>query len=151
MSYGVHFIAHRKLEAQRRKEKSEAHLYMQVQVVLEDYFEGHHGNDLFDIDKCPFRMFRVKKTAKLTEFMEMLSENLVSCKMVQCINCSCRFTLWKCETGVETKISLLGTSPYYSLRRLLDACHNWLSLKTFLIRSAKYMQNMSTVLSRASL
>ena len=146
MSCGVHFIAHRKLEAQRRKEKSEAHLYMQVQVVLEDYFEGHHGNDLFDIDKCPFRMFRVKKTAKLTEFMEMLSENLVSCKMMQC-----RFTLWKCETRVETKISLLGTSPYYSLRRLLNACHNWLRLKTFLIRSAKYMQNMSKVLSRASL
>jgi len=70
------FQEEKKLEAQRRKEKSEAHLYMQVQVVLEDYFEGHHGNDLFDVEKCPFRMFRVKKTAKLTEFMDILAENL---------------------------------------------------------------------------
>ena len=48
--------------------------------MLEDYFEGHQGNDLFDVDRCPFRMFRVKKTAKLTEFLEILEENLVSHK-----------------------------------------------------------------------
>ena len=69
--------ASRKLEAQRRKEKSEAHLYMNVQVVMEEYFEGHQGNDLFDIDRCPFRQFRIKKMAKLTEFIEILAESLV--------------------------------------------------------------------------
>lgn len=73
----VYFVMFRKLEAQRRKEKSEAHLYMNVHVVLEDYFEGHQGNDLFDFDKCPFRVFRIKKMARLSEFIEILAENLV--------------------------------------------------------------------------
>ncbi len=40
----------RRQEAVRRKERTEAHLYMTVQVVLEDSFAGHQGNDLFDPD-----------------------------------------------------------------------------------------------------
>lgn len=66
----------RRVEAQKRKERTEAHLYMNVQVVTADHFCGHQGNDLFDPEKTNFRIFKVKKTATLMEFMEMLSENL---------------------------------------------------------------------------
>ena len=68
--------AEKKLEAQQWKEKAETHLHIQVNVVLEDCFKGHQGYDLFDKSKASFRMFQVQKTAKLTEFMKMLSENL---------------------------------------------------------------------------
>jgi len=51
----VLFVLPRQLEAQRRKERTEAHLYMQVQVLLEDAFDGHQGNDLFDVDKVLYR------------------------------------------------------------------------------------------------
>ena len=66
----------KKLEAHQWKEKAESHLYIQVQVVLEDCFVGHQGYDLFDKSKFPFQMFQVKKTAKLPEFMELLSKKL---------------------------------------------------------------------------
>ena len=48
-------IFYRKLEAQRRKERTEAHLYMNVNVVTEDHFSGHQGNDLFDPDRVNYR------------------------------------------------------------------------------------------------
>ena len=47
--------ANRKQEALRRKEKSEAHLYMTVNVALDDHFSSHTGHDLLDPDKCQFR------------------------------------------------------------------------------------------------
>lgn len=50
---------------------------MNVQVVTEDYFYGHQGTDLFDLEKANFRNFRVLKTATLKEFLELLAENLV--------------------------------------------------------------------------
>ena len=68
----------RRQEAQRRKEKTEAHLYMNIHVALEDNFAGHQGNDLFDPEKVNYRSFRVKKTATLVDFMTTLSESLVS-------------------------------------------------------------------------
>ena len=43
------------MEAQRRKERTEAHLYMNVQVLLEDAFFGYQGNDLFDPDRVQYR------------------------------------------------------------------------------------------------
>ncbi|KAJ8318152.1 hypothetical protein KUTeg_003243 [Tegillarca granosa] len=66
----------RRLEAQKRKERTEAHLYMSVQVLTEDHFYGYQGNDLFDSDKASFRNFKVKKSSTLSEFIEMLAENL---------------------------------------------------------------------------
>ena len=45
----------RRLETQKRKERNEAHLYMNVQVLVEDDFCGHQGNDLFDSDKVNLR------------------------------------------------------------------------------------------------
>ncbi|KAK2160538.1 hypothetical protein LSH36_131g04007 [Paralvinella palmiformis] len=66
----------KRLEVQRKKERTEAHLYMNVHVLTEDNFFGHQGNDLFDQEKAQYRNFRVKKTATLKEFMEILSGSL---------------------------------------------------------------------------
>ncbi|XP_064631404.1 ubiquitin carboxyl-terminal hydrolase 7-like isoform X2 [Lineus longissimus] len=66
----------KRLEAQKRKERNEAHLYMQVNVATEDHFDGHQGNDLFDHEKAAYRQFKIKKTSSLAEFMGILSENL---------------------------------------------------------------------------
>jgi ubiquitin carboxyl-terminal hydrolase 7 len=66
----------KQLEAQRRKERTEQHLYMHVQVLLEDAFDGYQGNDLFDPDKVQYRTYRVKKSSTLAEFMDMLAKSL---------------------------------------------------------------------------
>ena len=66
----------KKLEAIRRKEKSEAYLYMTVKIVLEDAFFGHQGNDLFDSETAHTLEFRVKKASTLKELMVMLSEEM---------------------------------------------------------------------------
>ncbi|XP_013784489.1 ubiquitin carboxyl-terminal hydrolase 7-like [Limulus polyphemus] len=63
-------------EAQRRKERNEAHLYMNVQVLTEDSFNGHQGNDLFDSERTSYRTFKVKKVATLKGLMETLSEQM---------------------------------------------------------------------------
>ncbi|XP_070580003.1 ubiquitin carboxyl-terminal hydrolase 7-like [Ptychodera flava] len=64
----------KRLEAQRRKERNEAHLYMTINVITEDQFCAHQGNDLFDLDKLKCRPFKVLKTSSLLEFLEMLSQ-----------------------------------------------------------------------------
>ncbi|BET01842.1 ubiquitin carboxyl-terminal hydrolase [Nesidiocoris tenuis] len=66
----------KRLEQIRRKERSEAHLYMTVHVVLEDSFDGHQGNDLFDQERAHYRVFRVRKQTTLPEFMEHVSETM---------------------------------------------------------------------------
>lgn len=63
-------------EALRRKERNEAHLYMSVQVLTEDNFVGHQGNDLYDMEKANYRTFKVKKLATLKELMELMAEQM---------------------------------------------------------------------------
>lgn len=53
----------------------EAHLYMTVNVLLEDSFDGHQGNDLYDPEKATYRVLRVKKQATVQDLLEMLAEN----------------------------------------------------------------------------
>lgn len=48
---------------------------MTVNVVLEDDFDGHQGNDLYDPERAHYRAFRVRKQATVAELMEMLAEN----------------------------------------------------------------------------
>ncbi|XP_055691767.1 ubiquitin carboxyl-terminal hydrolase 7 [Lutzomyia longipalpis] len=62
----------KRMEQVRRLERSEANAYMNVHIVLEEYFEGHQVTDLFDYEKVHLRVFRVKRTATMTEFMGML-------------------------------------------------------------------------------
>lgn len=66
------------MEQIRRKERNEAHLYMSVQVLLEDSFDGHQGNDLYDPDRALYRVFRVRKQTTLQELLEQLADSLVS-------------------------------------------------------------------------
>ncbi|XP_063230650.1 ubiquitin carboxyl-terminal hydrolase 7 isoform X2 [Bacillus rossius redtenbacheri] len=66
----------KRMEQIRRKERNEAHLFMAVQVLLEDSFDGHQGNDLFDPDHVQFRVFRVRKQMLFQEFMVQLSESM---------------------------------------------------------------------------
>lgn len=40
----------RRLETLRRKERSEAHLYLTVEVYQEDDFQSHQGADLVDFE-----------------------------------------------------------------------------------------------------
>lgn len=51
---------------------------MTVNVLLEDSFDGHQGNDLYDPERALYRVFRVRKQTTLHEFLEQLSESLVS-------------------------------------------------------------------------
>ncbi|XP_054712852.1 ubiquitin carboxyl-terminal hydrolase 7-like isoform X1 [Uloborus diversus] len=66
----------RRQETLRRKERNEAHLYMNVQILTSDNFCGHQGTDLYDPDKVNYRTFKVKKLATLREFMELIAEQM---------------------------------------------------------------------------
>lgn len=68
----------KRLEQIRRKERTEAYLYITVNVLLEDNFDGHQGNDLYDPEHALYRVFRVRKQCTLHEFLELLSDSLVS-------------------------------------------------------------------------
>ncbi|KAG9509762.1 Ubiquitin carboxyl-terminal hydrolase 7, partial [Fragariocoptes setiger] len=63
-------------EAQRRKERNEAYLYMNINVYTEDCFIGHHGNDLYDVEKTQPKVFRIRKNANLKEAVEMIAAHM---------------------------------------------------------------------------
>ncbi|KAJ8967839.1 hypothetical protein NQ317_016612 [Molorchus minor] len=64
----------KRMEQVRRKERNEAHLYMTINVLLEDSFDGHQGNDLYDAERALFRVFKIKKMATIAEMLEMLAD-----------------------------------------------------------------------------
>jgi len=72
------------IEMIKRKERSEAHLYMQITVMTEDAFVGHQGCDLYDAEKMTpaaianSRTFRVLKKTKPAQLLQLLSESFVS-------------------------------------------------------------------------
>nr|XP_032816939.1 ubiquitin carboxyl-terminal hydrolase 7 isoform X1 [Petromyzon marinus] len=66
----------KRVEAQKRKERQEAHLYMQLQIVTEDQFCGHQGNDMYDEEKVKYAIFKVLKNCTLYEFMQTLSQTM---------------------------------------------------------------------------
>ncbi|EPQ11864.1 Ubiquitin carboxyl-terminal hydrolase 7 [Myotis brandtii] len=66
----------KRIEAQKRKERQEAHLYMQVQIVAEDQFCGHQGNDMYDEEKVKYTVFKVLKNSSLAEFVQNLSQTM---------------------------------------------------------------------------
>jgi hypothetical protein len=72
------------LEILKRKERSEAHLFMQVTLMLEDAFVGHQGVDLYDPEKSSpaaianSRVFKVPKKMKPKEFILHVGETMVS-------------------------------------------------------------------------
>jgi len=68
----------KRIESIRRKERNENHLYMTMNVLLEDCFDGHQGHDLFDQEQVTLRAFRVKKSSTVEEIAVTLSETFVS-------------------------------------------------------------------------
>ncbi|CAG9828572.1 unnamed protein product [Diabrotica balteata] len=50
----------KRMEQVRRKERNEAHLYMTINVLFEDTFDGHQGNDLYDQERALFKEFKIK-------------------------------------------------------------------------------------------
>ncbi|XP_044734467.1 ubiquitin carboxyl-terminal hydrolase 7-like [Chrysoperla carnea] len=66
----------KRLEQIRRKERNEAYLYMTVNVLLEDAFDGHQGNDLYDSERAAYRVYRVRKQATVVELLETLADSL---------------------------------------------------------------------------
>lgn len=116
-------------EALRRKERNEAHLYMNVQVLLEDNFNGHQGNDLFDLEKANYRCFKVKKAATLRELMEILSESMrFPVDQIRPwpfnyrTNQTCRPTLLDLETDINKQVIELAdnSSPWTIFLETVD-------------------------------
>ncbi|KAK9885250.1 hypothetical protein WA026_010749 [Henosepilachna vigintioctopunctata] len=64
----------KRMEQVRRKERNEAHLYMTVNVLLEDSFDGHQGNDLYDTERVHYRVFKIRKNATVAEMVEMMAD-----------------------------------------------------------------------------
>lgn len=64
----------KRMEHIRRRERTDSASYMTVNVVLEEYFEFHQTVDLFDLDKIPFRVFKVKRNQTLQEFLQTFKE-----------------------------------------------------------------------------
>lgn len=67
-------------EAQKRKDRNEAHLYMYINVLLEDVFHSYHGHDLFDKDRCQdiVRKFKQKKLDTISQLIHTIADALVS-------------------------------------------------------------------------
>ncbi|XP_058793308.1 ubiquitin carboxyl-terminal hydrolase 7 [Phymastichus coffea] len=102
----------KRLEQIKRKERNEAYLFMTVNVLFEDSFEGYQGNDLYDQEKALFRIFRIRKQATLLEFLEILSESLkYSIEQIRVwpfslrSNQTCRPTLIESETDLQKPIT----------------------------------------------
>ena len=69
------FEDEKKEEALRRKEKQEAHLYMNVEAVTDSAFHGYQGNDLLNWDNARPMVYRIKKEAFVRDLEEMISAN----------------------------------------------------------------------------
>ncbi|XP_046460028.1 ubiquitin carboxyl-terminal hydrolase 7-like isoform X2 [Daphnia pulex] len=63
----------RRLEALKRKERNEAHLFMTVQLVTEDNFQGHQGFDLYDPEQGVSINLRIRKLATYQELTELIA------------------------------------------------------------------------------
>lgn len=64
----------RRMEQVRRRERSEANTYITINVLLEEYFEGHQTTDLFDSEKVHCRSFKMKKTQTIADLMDAFKE-----------------------------------------------------------------------------
>lgn len=63
-------------EAQRRRERNEAHLYMNLNVYTEDNMVGHCGFDLYETEKSPPKVFKIRKQATLKEAIQTVASHM---------------------------------------------------------------------------
>lgn len=64
----------RRMEQVRRRERSESNAYISINVLLEEYFEGHQTTDLFDLEKVHCRSFKLKKTQTIGDLMSTFKD-----------------------------------------------------------------------------
>nr|CAB3267570.1 ubiquitin carboxyl-terminal hydrolase 7-like [Phallusia mammillata] len=65
----------RALENYRRKERQEAHLFMAVNLITEDMFCGHQGEDLFDFDRSYMtRHVKIQRQSSYEDLMQNISK-----------------------------------------------------------------------------
>lgn len=50
---------------------------LRCQMVTEDQFCGHQGNDMYDEEKVKYTIFKVLKSSTLQEFVQNLSQTMV--------------------------------------------------------------------------
>ncbi|CRK86286.1 CLUMA_CG000165, isoform A [Clunio marinus] len=62
----------KRMEAAKRKERNEASNYINVNVILEDYFECHHAGDLFNAESAHYRSFKVKQNSTLLDLVTLI-------------------------------------------------------------------------------
>jgi ubiquitin carboxyl-terminal hydrolase 7 len=60
------------METAKRKERNEASNYVNVNVILEDYFECHNGNDLFNPEIAHYRSFKVKQNMSFQDLVMLI-------------------------------------------------------------------------------
>lgn len=56
------------------------HFHPYLQIVAEDQFCGHQGNDMYDEEKVKYTVFKVLKNSSLAEFVQNLSQTMVSAR-----------------------------------------------------------------------
>lgn len=56
------------------------YFYVYFQIVAEDQFCGHQGNDMYDEEKVKYTVFKVLKNSSLAEFVQNLSQTMVSAR-----------------------------------------------------------------------
>lgn len=64
----------KRMEQVRRKDRAEAGLYVAIHVILEEYFEGNQGTEIFDLEKVTVRPFKMKKTQTVGELVQTLAQ-----------------------------------------------------------------------------
>jgi ubiquitin carboxyl-terminal hydrolase 7 len=68
----------KRLETIRKRERSEAPNYLQLNIILEDEFRNHTGADLYDICKTEAsKQLKVRKTDSILKVKHFLSETFV--------------------------------------------------------------------------
>jgi ubiquitin carboxyl-terminal hydrolase 7 len=60
------------MELAKRKERNEASNYINVNVILEDYFDSHHATELFNADIAHYRSFKVKQNSTLHDLIQLI-------------------------------------------------------------------------------
>lgn len=58
-------------------------------MVTEDQFCGHQGNDMYDEEKVKYTVFKVLKSSTLAEFVQNLSQTMVSSTACTSISAHC--------------------------------------------------------------
>lgn len=63
-------------EAIRRKERNEAHMFININVYTEDSFMCHKGMDLINPDKTPCVSFKIPKLGVYLKARDMIAEQM---------------------------------------------------------------------------